>query len=245
MSLINEALKKAQSDRPSSIHAHPAMQGMPMDPQQKPPKKKRYLFSFIIAILVVALLSTLISTYLVYQILGDDDSQPDEVVQSDKVEVIPEQAAPIPDQEPVEPEPVTPGPVAKHTVDEENQATQVEEPQVEVAIEKVEESTPLPEPTPVEVIPEPEPVPVIQEAAPTIAKIDTNPQVWNRLMEFEIRGIMSGGTRVLIFDSRTGKARAYQPGDLVDGALSLKVSSIDQNIINFQNNDGSIFPKSF
>ena len=117
-----------------------------------------------------------------------------------------------------------------------------------------EESVPAPLPTPVAkpvpvseppVVSAPAPPPVVEKPAPQVASLGNDPLVWNRLEELEIRGIMSGGAKVLIFDSRTNKARAYKPGDLVDGALSLKVSSISNAAINFVNDDGSIFPKPF
>lgn len=232
MSLINEALKKAQSERPSSVHNHPAMQGMPMEPQQKPPKKKKkYLFGFILSVLVVALLSTVVSTYLVYQILGEDK----EVSTTQELGTTPTQPV-VPVKEEVVPEPIAKEPEPETLA------------KTEIQVETVPEPIPTPEPEPV---PEPEPPvvsappPVVEESAPQVASVGNNPLIWNRLQELEIRGIMSGGAKVLIFDTRTNKARAYKPGDLVDGALSLKVSSISNSIINFVTDDGSIFPKPF
>ena len=73
MSLINEALKKAQPERPDTPH-HPKHLETPPMKHQPPPKRKRsYLWGFLLAVLIVALVSALLSTFLVYQILGDED----------------------------------------------------------------------------------------------------------------------------------------------------------------------------
>jgi hypothetical protein len=242
MSLINEALKKAQSERPSSVHNHPAMQGMPMEPQQKPPKKKRYLFGFIMSVLVFALLSTMVTTYLVFQILGEDKgsdsngTQVAEVSTVQELETTPAQPV-VPQKEEVVPEAIAEEPVPVLA------ETEVQEESVPAPL-----TTPEAKPVPVSeppVVSAPAPPPVVEKPAPQVALLGSDPLVWNRLEELEIRGIMSGGAKVLIFDSRTNKARAYKPGDLVDGALSLKVSSISNAAINFVNDDGSIFPKPF
>ena len=64
MSLINEALKKAQSERPSSIQNHPVMQGGQSHPPQKPPRKRRFLFGFIVAVLIVdSIISTIFYSF--------------------------------------------------------------------------------------------------------------------------------------------------------------------------------------
>ncbi len=244
MSLINEALKKAQSERPSSVHNHPAMQGMPTAPQQKPPKKKKYLFGFVLAVLVVALLSTAVSTYLVYQILGEDEGSgsegaapTEEVATAQELETTPPQLV-APEKEEVVPEPIAeelePEALAKTDIQEETVPEPIPTP----------EPKPVPEPEP-PVVTAPTPPPVVEEPAPQVALLGNNPLVWNRLQELEIRGIMSGGAKVLIFDTRTNKARAYKPGDLVDGALSLKVSSISNTVINFVTDGESIFQKPF
>lgn len=245
MSLINEALKKAQSERPSSARNHPAMQGMSLDPQPKPPKKKRYLFSFILAVLVVALLSTLVSTFLVYQIVGDDDSARLESSQPQQLAMTTPAEPPI--QEPEVKQEIAAAPETAVLPGE-------TAPSVATSQEMEPESAAQPlmeaQPEPVAAVPEPvvaapQTLPVVEEPVAKLASYENNPLIWNRLQDLEIRGIMSGGTKVLILDTKTNKTRAYQPGDLVDGALSLKVSSINDKTINFENNDGYIFPKSF
>ena len=66
-----------------------------------------------------------------------------------------------------------------------------------------------------------------------------------RLMDIEIRGIMSGGARVLIHDAATGRTRAYQPGETLEGAVPLVFESISTNSIQFRDNAGFLHTKSF
>lgn len=239
MSLINEALKKAQSERPSSIQNHPVMQGGHSHPPQRPPRKRRFLFGFIVAVLIVGLFSTGVSTYLVYQILGTDkaeDSGNAEAANTVDVAAAPAEPAPAPTPsagEPVttaEPEPAT---VVTEVV-EAAPTTPVEAPVVQQPVQ----AEPVVEPPVVEA-PPPEPA-IVREAV-----AGTDPSVWNRIDDFEIRGIMSRGEKVLIFDAKNQKSKTYKPGDLIDGALSLKVASITTSVITFENNDGAQFRKSF
>ena len=86
------------------------------------------------------------------------------------------------------------------------------------------------------------PEPVVE--AP-VQSTPPNPAVRSRLQELEIRGIMSGGTRVLIFDTTNSRSKAYRPGEIVEGPLALKISAISQNIIEFEDYAGSKYTKSF
>lgn len=238
MSLINEALKKAQSERPSSIQNHPVMQGGGHShPQQKPPRKRRFLFGFIMAVLIVGLFSTGVSTYLVYQILGTDKSEEAGNAQAARpVEVAATQADPA--------TATTPPPA---------ETVKVQEPVVGKEVTEVVKAAPTtPVEAPVAQQPVPQeivaPPPVVEVPAPEPAVVQaagTDPSTWNRIDEFEIRGIMSRGEKVLIFDARNQRSKTYRPGDLIDGALSLRVASITTSVITFENNDGAQFRKSF
>ena len=280
MSLINEALKKAQTDRPGSSRPTVPMDPGGMPPVQQPPKKKRYLFSFIIIVLLVGLMSALVSTYLVLQIMGDD-----ETAQAEQPSVQPDQAATGPGTvasgvveipEIVNPETAAVGAeatteaidvasaIAKEAALVDAEAAEVAIPTGQPIAEELPISVPeavvqeqqasieaaISEPAPAAPVEaEPEPVAVLPvtepSATPTYASGSTNPEIWRRLDEFEIRGIMSRGAKVLIYDSRTEKARTYTSGDLIDGALSLRVATISSGEIQFTNNEGSIFTKAF
>lgn len=253
--------------------------GMP--PPQGPPRKKRYLFSFIIVVLLVGLVSAMVSTYLVFQLLGDRDGAQAarEPVQATEPglktgETLPAAATdPRPDTESATAESGTS--TMDQTVDAAAQVT-IEPDQVdatspaeavaggqaaiaeELAIEvpdAIYEEQPADPETQLDAVPVAPAetgttvvvdTPPSQPApSPSYASYATNPEIWRRLDEFEIRGIMSRGAKVLIFDSRTQKARTYTPGDLIDGALSLRVAKILSGEIQFTDNEGSIFTKAF
>jgi len=230
MSLINEALKKAQSERPSSIQNHPVMQGGQSHPPQKPPRKRRFFFGFIVAVLIVGLFSTGVSTYLVYQILGTDKKEETGNAQDEKSTEV--------TATPVDPVTATTPPV--------EEAVKPQEPVPEKVVTEVVEvapKTPVEAPVAEQTVAQP---PAVEVPAPAVVQVvGTDPAIWSRIDEFEIRGIMSRGEKVLIFDSRNQKSKAYKPGDLIDGALSLKVASITTSVITFENNDGAQFRKSF
>jgi cytoskeletal protein RodZ len=222
MSLINEALKKAQPERPSDKPTPP-----PMDPsagvQQPPKRKKNYLWGFLLAVLIVGLFSAAVSTFLVYQVLGDSDgkdaassSTQEEASSTDSDQMWVKMA-----------EATTSGSLAEQV------QTAPEEPQ------PVSNETVMNESASAETFPE------TSEAALSKPPTPPNPAVWARLQELEIRGIMSGGNKVLIFDLSTGKTKSYQPGDILDGSLALKIASIDPSAILFEDYAGSIHTKSF
>ena len=249
MSLINDALKKAQAQRPSSTTHHPVMQGGPDHIPAKPPRKRRYLFGFVVAVLVVGLFSTLISTYLVYQILGKDAPEKGSVAGNSPVSEVlpPAESAPAP----VKAE-ASSTPQAEQAMVAETQetfaATAAGAPEPSQA-EVTPPPTPVPTPEPVVTqpapLPPPAPAPVQVAAAPGP---EAFPEVWNRLQDFEIRGVMSGGgktPKVLIYDLKTQKSRSYRPGDLIDGALSIKVAVISEGTIDFENHAGARFSKAF
>jgi hypothetical protein len=212
MSLINEALKKAQGDRP----AHPQQDnpkpgtGLPMEAHYTPKTKghrRNFLWGFFVSVLVVGTLTTLLTAYFVRQILGPEGETP-------------AKASVATAQSPVSPEAPAPA----------------------------EASAPAPEKT---VKPDPQPAPVAdvkEEPAPITPPqppMPPNPAVIARLLELEIRGIMSKGTRVLIFDQATGRTKAYRVGESLEGAMGLVVENISNSSIKFKDYAGQIHSKSF
>ena len=106
--------------------------------------------------------------------------------------------------------------------------------------------TSQPQEPPAEVAaPTPAAAPAKEVATPAAPPAKPNPAVWARLQELEIRGIMSGGEKVLIFDTSTGKTKSYKPGDILDGSLALSISSIETDAILFEDYGGIIHTKSF
>jgi cytoskeletal protein RodZ len=231
MSLINEALKKAQPERPSDKSNKAHITAPPL-PHQKPPKrKKNYLWGFLMAIIIVGLFSAAVSSFLVYQILGEEEG-----TQTTSTESQPEEASPESDQAW---EKMAVNEKAKPLASEADGSTAGSIPEPS---ESGQASTATQEPDAGAV------APARLSAAEILANAPPsrpNPAVWARLQELEIRGIMSDGNKVLIFDTSTGKTKSYKPGEILDGSLALKVASIDSTIILFEDYDGSIHTKSF
>ena len=75
MSLINEALKKAQPERPGTPPPSPQPHHLELPPQKPPKRKRSYLWGFLLAVIIVGLFSTMVTAFLVYQILGVEEGE--------------------------------------------------------------------------------------------------------------------------------------------------------------------------
>lgn len=223
MSLINDALKKAQPKRLGS-NPSPALAQMPEVPHHEPPKRKRrYLWGFLMAVIIVGLFSALVTAFLVHMILGDQAGTTAATTQ----------------QTPVTPETEQVWEKLPAEAEASNPATQ-DQPAMVAASEAATPENPAQPAQAAQEQPEPEGVkPVLKPTS------KPNPAVWARLQELEIRGIMSGGNKVLIFDLSTGKTKSYEPGDILDGSLALTIASIETDEILFEDYGGSIHSKSF
>ncbi|HSH09603.1 MAG TPA: hypothetical protein VK995_04410 [Oceanipulchritudo sp.] len=231
MSLINEALKKAQSDRPAGPkHLVASQLGVPGH-SHPAPRKKNYLWGFLMSVIIVGLFSAGISTFLVYYILGSEKSSPAEVeAQPNLVMEAPAETSaetPPPAPVPEAPAPAT-AKVPEQTVAKESVPVVMDEP---VAAAQTITKAPQPSLQPPAVSPPPQGQP--------------NPAVWTRLEQFEIRGILGGGTKVLVFDLSTGKTKSFVEGDLVDGPLGLQIVALNSNAIVFKDYGGFQYNKSF
>lgn len=220
MSLINEALKKAQGDRPAR------QQGGPSNPEtdltaeahytpREKGRRRSYLWGFVVSLLVVGTFTTLLTAYFVKQFLGSEESDP-----------------------PPPPESVVRAPSGQPSVDPSDVAATTPaaaSPPEPAAVSQQEPPTepPAVQQPPAETTPPPGP--------PT----PPNPAVVARLMELEIRGIMSKGTRVLIFDQATGKTKAYASGEALEGPMGLVVETISNSSIKFKDYAGQFHSKSF
>ena len=174
-------------------------------------KKKNYLWGFLLAVIVVGLFSAAVTSFLVYQILGDEE----ETKAGSKENVVAEEAA--------------------ETKQEWKKMASVETPAAEepavASPPEAEVAAPVAE------------VAEITPAAPPPSP--PNPAVRARLQELEIRGIMGGGNKVLIFDQSTGKTKSYTPGEILDGSLALKIAAIESGSILFEDYGGATYTKSF
>ncbi len=240
MSLINEALKKAQTDRPAGdAGSRDHAMHQPGPPHSPPGKRKRSpIWGFLLAVLIIGLFSASISTVLVYKILGEDEAPTQPEVQPGPAEEPESQVTARETEVPAQLEPQPAGPVAEVQAEEpviEEPAAASSPPATRNAGVTASGGEPVPVP--------PEQAPVAEQPAPEPAV--PNAALWERLEELEIRGMMSGGTKVLIYDSSNGKTRSYVEGDLFDGALGLRISAIQSNSIVFEDYAGNELSKSF
>lgn len=196
MSLINDALKKAQQQTQQRLPPGGTQQMEAVShPKPRGSSLRRYLRGFILSVLIVGILSTALSYYFISQLLEEDQAP-----------------GPSQTQHPPEPEPVESPPL-------------------------VEEVPAPPEPI-VESMPEPEP--------PPEAPQPPDPAVAARLLELEIRGVMSGSTtKVLLQDAYTGKTRSYAEGDTLEGPLGLKIETIEPDAVIFTDYGGRAYTKGF
>jgi len=228
MSLINEALKKAQSDRPHAPKHLVASQLGGAGHPPPAPRKRNYLWGFLMSVIIVGLFSAGMSTFLVYYILGDEKPAA-EAAQAKPVAAQVAQVEPVAEPLPAEAAP-EPAPVPEK-VSTPTGGTQAEPVLKEAPVTKA--------------APPPAVTPEVPPSATPPPPGPTNPAVWARLQELEIRGIMGGGTKVLVFDLSTGKTKSFVEGDLVDGPLGLQIVTLKPNAIVFKDYDGFEYTKSF
>lgn len=242
MSLINEALKKAQGERgdtPSASTSDPLPDHLGTNYTPKP-RKRNHIWGFIIAVLVITLIGTIASVILLKQFMPTEEA-PEITAAPAKTQPGTTPAAPAPEAIP----PAAP------TVAEVEPPTPVSTVEVPVIIQTIEAPAPRTAAETATPIAEPDPLdPFLQEETPKTTKPITsssgaNPAVWNRLQNLEIRGVMSGGEKVLIQDLRSGRTKRFGPGDMVDGTLGLRITTITLSEIVFTDYDGSQYTKSF
>lgn len=231
MSLINEALKKAQAQRPTATESPPAAGPAVGAPQPHPQPHKRHntMWGFLIVIIFVGILSAGMATFLVWQILDPGDSDATAADQPEGAQA--------------------PAEVVVETTAPQEMPVQAPAGNVDEAIQPLAESQPEPPAAAPPIEPVASRIPPIVEEEPVVltkpAVGKPNPEVWNRLEKIEIRGIMSGGAKVLIYDIAAGKTKTLAPGDMFDGGLGLKVASISTNAIVFEDHGGIQHTKSF
>jgi len=202
MSLINEALKKAQGQRPSGDPAQSAAAQPPQPPTPpQPPRhshQRSFFRGFLMAVLVVGIFTTLLGVYFVRLILGPDEAAEKGLpVAAQLAEPTP--LAPVP---PI-PAPIPAAPETASTV----AGSAAPAPAPEQAAAPAPEQAAAPPPVAATtaaapVAPATEPAPPAApapapEPAPAPDPEQPDQTVLLRLMDIEIRGIMSGGARVL------------------------------------------------
>lgn len=261
MSLINEALKKVQNQQggtgPTTPPGPPDMPHAPNSRQPEKGKHRSFIWGFVVAVLVVGLVTTLLTTFFVWQILGTEEPvQPSEPVLVEEAAAESEAAPPIgaADEEPLP----SPSKTAETSAPEQASIAEIAPAPELTPVPVAEADAPAaletaPEPTPVAPVETAAEVATVQEETPSPTSVSgqpdspkpPDPAVMTRLQQVQIRGIMSGGIKVLIHDAFTGQTRAYRAGEALEGTMGLVVVEITPNTIQFKDYAGSIHTKSF
>lgn len=262
MSLINDALKKAEQERSRRADSAP-----PSSPESAPKvpagrKRWRYLRGFLLSLLIVGTLSTIATTYLVNQLLKDQGTpgifdRPAKATDRESATESQEHTSIIEAVETTVQENVElmeelnailPAEAAKPATPEQLPSTQAPPPSTSpvpadkllvpsaganVADKSPADNSPVPNE---ESAPEDEDPTTVGEDNPRpetpINSLENLTSVFlEKLAQLEIRGIMQGSGRALIFDSATGKTHAYSVGDPIDGHPDFRVASIENKSV--------------
>lgn len=248
MSLINEALKKAQRQRGDQHAATDAGGDGPVE-KRGAPMRAQSLLIMVAGAAVLIVFSVVVTVYLVNrrppQLATSAPPAPKQVIRTEPSDLSPIVVAPI-----VTPAPATQAPAATE--------------RAPVAVKAVE-PTPEPKTVPSPVLTE-TPVPrteapasapssVAQQSAPLAAvpaqsAPDTAPAVSNapfdpRALAFvdaiKVTGIRSSGneSKVLMND------RVYRVNDIVDRSLNLKLIKVEADTLTFTDPNGAVYTKNF
>lgn len=250
MSLINDALKKAELERgqrsePAQPHPHP-----PSSPG-RPGRGWRYLRGFLISMLVIGTGTTLLTHYFVTQLL---EPPPNRTSLDHGPEDVNALSATLPAPDPVPPAVISepsageaPGPIelARQTIERAETRLETVQDALLYSTEQAAAIATASDPTPN--LPEIEAGPDDRSASPEETSTPTE-GVPNRMagaMAFaeelaglEVRGLMAANGRVLIFDDANGKTRAYSVGDVLDGRPACKILAIEGKSVRIGGPDG-------
>jgi len=240
MSLINEALKKAQGQRQSQEGTTPP--GGPVPPHEphhppaQKPHRRSFLWGFLMAVLIVGAFSILLTTFFVRQILNDSENnktdQPSEsAITEPEAAKASGSSSSVTGIEKTEKSPGKQENASKEAVP------------AETDLPAKEETGPVPEGVTASED-EPRAIPETGSPARTIPPQPPNPAVVARMLEIEIRGVL-GGSKVLILDQATGRTKAHRVGDPLEGSMGLIVEEITGSHIKFKDYAGYIHSKSF
>jgi hypothetical protein len=250
MSLINEALKKVQSQTPGSPLSGPPS-GAPTPPPAEPIKFRGWL-TLVLSAMVVFLMFALIIV-LLSAVWSDDGA---EEMAATTRPALPHSAA-----LPLEDSASELAPLVYRSVEDdliEEKAEIARSAQKTIAPVEVDPQPPasLPQPNEslqvVEGTPPRESTVIVQQSRftqPSASAPAPTPAESAAIQEFidalDIRGVMSAGQRLLIHNQQSGRTQAYQAGSLIDEKLNLSLLKVEDRLITFTTNDGQIYTKRF
>lgn len=230
MSLINDALKKAQNRHGDSTPATPSVAGPAAIPSV--PRKGKTPFGKIALICVgIALLSAAVSTTVILLVVRDDKPTP--------------LLAPVatPPAQPAPSTPVATAPTSSPITDPSPPASVattpiLAQPSAPSPVTPTDIENPIqPASTAAPVVSLPSPI-VAEPAAPAI-KIGTRIQAFiDRLRITSIR-ISDTGNKVILND------RLFRENDLVEPALGLRLTAIEPKLLTFTDESGNIYLRHF
>lgn len=259
MSLINEALKKAQAQRQSATPppgAPPPGEG----PRLRPPGSSGGPTFWLVSLLIggIVVIFVIGAGLIVWGLRGTEVPPPSPppvaaqagVVTPDSVDRVDETGSEIPPESTAaDPEPANPpareGAAAPEPEAEPNAPVTGENegnPAPEAPAGEKEQATP--ESATHAASPEPNAEPADVPVAPT-PQIDPDPNVQTYLALLEVRGVMSGGQKALIYNRSTERSRAYTAGATINNELQIRIQDITESSISFVDHDGYVYTKSF
>lgn len=227
MSLINEALKKVQSQAPGSPLSGPAS-GAPLPPPAEQAKIRGWL-TLVLSTMVLILLCALILILVSAAWKGDDP----EVVIASQTTTLPH-SGPMPfgDSAPE----LTP--LVYRSVEEIEGVEKLPEEPGE--IKPLVDDSPPREVT--VIVQQTRPTPPVGTSTSSPARSVAVEEVIDAL---DIRGVMSSGQRLLIHNNESGRTQAYQAGSIIDEALKLRILKVEDRLITFTTDDGQIYTRKF
>lgn len=218
MSLINDALKKAEEDR---RHRTDPGGKTAASAQTRPSPRRKMLRGVLFTMLLGGFAASALSLYLAASMLGEDPEPPQQP------RTLARAAEPSPTTE-AGPEPRR----EAQTTPEPQRTTSPQEPAA------AEESDP---PAPQPDSPAPEPPAMEEEEAPP----GPDPSLQDRVSGLRVRGVVSGGQRILLYDPAGDTTAALEPGDRLPGEPRLRLEKIRQNELHFIDPHGNRYTQFF
>lgn len=221
MSLINNALKKAQRQRAAEAEATSPGSNTPMR-RGKSGMPAQTLILIVAGAAVIVVLSVVATVYLLRPAPEPLPAAPIPPVQIAAVESTPAPSITVPplnsaEPEPTEPEPVTNSPAPEPSPEPPPETTPVEAPAEVIAPAIAIAQSPPPEP----------------------ARADE--RIYAFIDKLQVMGVRSSGadSKVLMND------KVYRLNDLVDRALALRLIKVSANSLVFEDANGITYTKTF
>ncbi|MDP0500685.1 MAG: hypothetical protein Q7P63_11360 [Verrucomicrobiota bacterium JB022] len=239
MSLINEALKKAQADQ-ARQNTGPGGQGPQQTAGMLVPNRSGG-GGIVIGIVVGALVAALVTGGILWLVLRQPAKPAPEVAQTP-----PPVAAPATVQTPAREPAVAvttppPAPVA------EAEPAPLLEPIRYTPLSAQQPEPPTHEPAPQAIAPAPAQPVAVQPpaAAPEPTRTTQLPEVAAYIANIEVRGVMSGGSKILLFDPAAERSRAFAVGDVVSLNPQITIAEIAANQVKFHDHGGVTYTKRY